>query len=70
MPTGKFLIFAGLFLVLIGVLVSLGPKFPWIGRLPGDVLIQRERFTFAFPLATCLLLSLLLTLIANLFFRR
>ncbi len=70
MPLGKFLIVAGFLLVLTGVLVSLGPKIPWLGRLPGDILIQRERFTFSFPIATCLLLSLLLTLLMNLFLRR
>lgn len=70
MPLGKSLIFIGIFLALLGIVIQVGPKFPWLGRLPGDILIQRERFTFAFPLATCLIISLLLTLIANLFFRR
>ena len=40
------------------------------GRLPGDIFIWRENFTFSFPLATCLILSLLLTLLFNLFFRK
>lgn len=67
---GKFLILTGALLVLLGLFVSMGSKIPWLGRLPGDFLIQRERFTFAFPLTTCLIISLLLTLLANLFFRR
>jgi hypothetical protein len=71
MPIGKLLIISGLFLVVMGLIFTLGPKLPWpFGRLPGDIFIQRERFTFAFPIVTCLVLSLLLTLILNLFFRR
>lgn len=68
-PLGKLLILSGLSLVVVGLLLTLSPKIPWLGRLPGDILIQRERFTFAFPIVTCLILSLLLTLLANLFFR-
>ena len=41
-----------------------------LGRLPGDLFIRRENFTFSFPIVTCLILSLLLTLLLNLFFRR
>ena len=70
MPVGKLLIIAGLILVVVGGVLTLAPKLPWLGRLPGDILIRRERFTFAFPLTTCLILSFLLTLLANLFFRR
>jgi len=70
-PLGKFLILSGISLIVLGVLVSLGPKLPFsLGRLPGDIFIQRERFTFAFPIVTCLILSILLTLLMNLFFRR
>ena len=43
-------------------LLVLGAKLPWLGRLPGDILIQRKRFSFYFPLATCLLLSVVVTL--------
>lgn len=56
-PLGRILIAFGVVLILVGVAVLLAPKFPWLGRLPGDVLIQRERFTFYFPLASCLLAS-------------
>ncbi|MBI3616178.1 MAG: DUF2905 domain-containing protein [Candidatus Omnitrophica bacterium] len=70
MPLGKWLIVSGLILVAVGVALTFAPKLPWLGRLPGDILIQRERFTFSFPLTTCLILSLLLTLVANLFFHR
>ncbi len=70
MPIGKSLVFIGLFLVFIGLLITFLPRIPGLGRLPGDILIQREKFTFSFPLTTCLIISLLLTLLANLFFRR
>lgn len=69
---GKGLIVFGVLLVVLGVLLSLGPKIPhipWLGQLPGDITIQRERFTFYFPLATCLILSLVLTLVLYLFRR-
>lgn len=71
MPIGRFLIVAGSILIVMGVLISLSPKLPgpW-GRLPGDIWVERQRFTFFFPLTTCLVLSLLLTLLLNLFFRR
>ena len=70
MPVGRSLIFIGLSLVIIGLLITVLPKIPGLGRLPGDIVIQREKFTFSFPLTTCLIISLLLTLLANLFFRR
>ncbi len=54
----------GLFL-LLGGLVLLAGRLPFLGRLPGDIRIEREGFTFYFPLVTCLLLSLLLTVLAN-----
>ena len=58
---GKTLIYLGLFLIVMGLIFSLGGKIPWLGHLPGDIYIQRERFTFYFPLTTSIVLSLLLT---------
>ena len=66
---GKILIYAGLLLVLFGVIFSLGGKIPWLGHLPGDITIQRERFTFYFPLTTCVLISVLISLVLYLFRR-
>ena len=66
---GKSLIILGLVIVLIGVVVSLAGKLPWLGRLPGDIAVKRENFSFYFPLGTCLLLSALLSLIMWLFRR-
>jgi hypothetical protein len=60
---GKLLIISGLLLVGIGLFLSFGGKFNLPGRLPGDIRIERENFSFFFPLATCLLISLLLSLI-------
>jgi hypothetical protein len=58
---GRALVAVGLVLLLAGVALMLGPRVPWLGRLPGDILIERPGFRFYFPLATCLLLSLLIT---------
>jgi hypothetical protein len=66
---GKTLIYLGLLLVIVGVVFSLAGKLPWLGQLPGDITIQRERFTFYFPLATCILISLIISLVLY-FFRR
>lgn len=67
---GRLLIIAGLLLLAIGILFFLGGKIPGLGRLPGDIVIRREKFTFYFPLGTCLLLSILLSLLLALFSRR
>jgi len=66
---GKALIFFGILLVVLGIIFSVGVKIPWLGQLPGDIYIRRENFTLYFPLTTCLLLSLILTLVLY-FFRR
>jgi hypothetical protein len=71
---GKFLIgFGALMIVLGGIFLflgSVGGKVPWIGRLPGDIYIQRGNWTFYFPLATSILISILLTLILSFLTRR
>ena len=67
---GKFLILLGLIVTAIGGLLLVSGKIPWLGRLPGDILIQKKNFTFYFPLATGILLSLILTLLFWLFGRR
>ena len=66
---GKTLIVAGILLVAIGLLLTFGGKLNFIGKLPGDIRIERENFSFFFPLGTCLLASLLLSLIIWLFKR-
>ncbi|MCJ7663750.1 MAG: DUF2905 domain-containing protein [Desulfobacterales bacterium] len=64
---GKILIIFGTALVVIGLILILGDKIPWIGRLPGDIYIKRDKFTFYFPLMTSIIISLLLTLIFSIF---
>ena len=66
---GRTLIILGLVIVLVGIVVSLAGKLPWLGRLPGDIAVKRENFSFFFPLGTCLLLSALLSLVMWLFRR-
>ena len=67
---GKALIALGALLVVVGVVLVLAGRVPWIGRLPGDIHIQRGSWTFYFPLATSLLLSVALTLFFYLVGRR
>lgn len=66
----KFIIVMGLLLVLIGAILLLVGKIPFLGRLPGDIYVHKKGFTFYFPLATSILISIILTIILNLFFRR
>lgn len=60
---GKWLVTVGFGLVLLGGLVWLSPKIPFLGRLPGDIRVERPHFSFYFPLTTCLLFSGLLSLV-------
>jgi len=66
---GKVLIILGAVIVGIGVLLVVGDKILWVGRLPGDIIIRKEKITFYFPIVTCLILSILLTIIFSLFRR-
>ncbi|HEY5543826.1 MAG TPA: DUF2905 domain-containing protein [Candidatus Binatia bacterium] len=66
---GRTLIFFGLLLLALGLVLSLAGKLPWIGHLPGDITIQRGRFTFYFPITTCILISIIVSLVLY-FFRR
>ncbi|MGH7277595.1 MAG: DUF2905 domain-containing protein [Candidatus Rokuibacteriota bacterium] len=67
---GRFLILAGVVIALVGVALTVAGRVPWLGRLPGDLHIQRGHWSFYFPLATSLLLSVVLTLIFWLIGRR
>ena len=59
---GWMLLVIGLIIAGIGLVSILAPAIPWLGRLPGDILIEKENFRLYFPLMTCLLLSLIVTL--------
>ena len=66
---GRFLIVLGVVIVLAGAALLLAGRLPWLGRLPGDIVVRRGNFSFYFPLATSIILSILLTLILTLFRR-
>jgi hypothetical protein len=67
---GRLLIVVGLLVAVIGVVLTLAGRLPWLGRLPGDIYVQRGNWTFAFPLATSLLISVVLSLVLWLIGRR
>ena len=67
---GRALLVLGAVLLVVGLLFTLGSRIPGVGRLPGDIVYRKGNFTFYFPLVTSVLLSLVLTAILNLFFRR
>jgi hypothetical protein len=60
---GRMLVVLGVLLALVGVVLMLAERVPWLGRLPGDIHVQRGHWTFYFPLATSLVLSVALTLL-------
>ncbi len=64
---GKMLILLGVLIIVIGFLLLIGEKIPWIGKLPGDIIIRKEKFKFYFPLTTSILISIILTLLFTLF---
>jgi hypothetical protein len=66
----RMLILFGLILAVVGGLILFVGKIPFIGRLPGDIYIQRKNFSFYFPLTTSILVSILLTILFSLFRRR
>lgn len=67
---GKTLMILGVILVIVGAIVHFGGKFTGLGKLPGDIHIQKENFSFHFPIVTSIVVSILLTLLLNIFFRR
>lgn len=71
---GKMLLGLGLLLVILGAALILASHFsgkvPWLGRLPGDIYIERDNWRFYFPLGTSILISIILTLLLSLFWRR
>jgi len=67
---GKFLIILGMVIITVGGLLLLSGKISWLGKLPGDIIVQKKNFTFYFPLATSIILSILVTVIFWLFGKR
>ena len=58
---GKIILFFGIILVVVGLIISSGAKIPFLGKLPGDIFIKKDGFSFYFPLATSIIISIILT---------
>jgi len=67
---GKALLIVGLIIASIGFVIMLGSKIPFLGKLPGDIYIQKRNFSFYFPITTSILISIVLTIIFTLISRR
>ncbi|MCD6575117.1 DUF2905 domain-containing protein [Candidatus Aerophobetes bacterium] len=67
---GKMLVIMGVFIALVGIALWWGPKIPFLGKLPGDIYIEKGNFSFYFPVVTCILISIILSLILTLIFGR
>jgi len=70
MAIGKVLILFGIVLIVLGLIFSAAGKIPWLGRLPGDIYVQKKNLTFYFPITTSILVSILLTIIFSLLRKR
>lgn len=66
---GKFLVAIGAVIVVIGLVFWTGFAPKWLGRLPGDIRIEREHSAFYFPIVTCVIMSIVLSLIMSIFRR-
>lgn len=64
---GKTFIIFGVVLVIVGLAFMFGDKIPYIGKLPGDIYIKKERFSFYFPITTSIIISIILTIIFSIF---
>jgi hypothetical protein len=64
---GKLLVILGMLLVVVGLALMFGDKIPFIGRLPGDIYVKKERFSFYFPLTTSIIISIILTILFSIF---
>jgi membrane protein implicated in regulation of membrane protease activity len=73
MPThglGKLLILVGGILIIVGAVLVLSGKLPWLGKLPGDIYVERRNFTFYFPLTTSIVLSVIVSAVLYFLSRR
>jgi hypothetical protein len=66
---GRLLIISGVLLLILGLVLVLGGKIPFWGRLPGDIVIRKDGFTFFAPIITMLIISVVLTILLNIIFR-
>ncbi len=67
---GKTLLILGLIIAAVGAVIMIGPKIPWLGRLPGDIHLRGKNWSFSFPIVTSIVISIILTVILNLFSRK
>jgi hypothetical protein len=67
---GKILIFIGLLLAILGFVFIFGNKIPFIGRLPGDIAVERKNYSFYFPVSTCILISIVISFVLWLFSKK
>lgn len=67
---GQLFLFLGALFLVFGTLFYFAGKIPWIGKLPGDILVKKKNFVLYFPFMTSLLLSLILSIVFSVFFRR
>ena len=66
---GKVLILGGAFLIFLGLLLFFWQRIPFLGKLPGDIFVDKGSFQFFFPIVTCIIISIVLTIVLNLVFR-
>ncbi len=64
---GKMLIIFGIILIIIGIFLNFAGKIPFIGKLPGDIYIKKDNFSFYFPVTTCIIISIILSIIFGIF---
>jgi len=64
---GKMFIILGIILIVVGIAFLFGDKIPYIGKLPGDIYIKKERFSFYFPITTGIIISIILTILFSIF---
>jgi hypothetical protein len=64
---GRMLVIAGVLLVILGLGFMFADKIPYVGRLPGDIFIKREKFSFYFPLTTSIIISIILIVLFSIF---
>lgn len=67
---GRIIIIFGIILIVIGIVLLFSSKIPFVGKLPGDILIKKDGFTFYFPLVTSIIISIIITIIINLFTKK
>ncbi len=64
---GKIFIVTGILMILVGLGLTFGDKIPFLGKLPGDIAIKKENFSFYFPITTSIVISIILTILFSIF---